>query len=350
MSDRLLYERDGLPIFQNRMYGTKSEAVDAPQGNIRLVEDLATGLVHNSAFEPDRVVYDEHYQNEQGLSKKFSDHLEEVAQIISAKLGHKDLIEVGCGKGHFVDLMTARGADITGFDPAYEGSNPAIRKVFFGAGDQMSGDGIILRHVLEHISDPVAFLREMALANGKRGRIYIEVPCFEWIAENRSWFDIFYEHVNYFRLGDFRRMFGNVIECGHLFGGQYIYVVAELSSIRTPVRDASDPADLPTDFAADLFDEGGKDLPSVIWGGASKGVIYSLSRARAGHPVDAVIDINPAKQGKYLAGTGLLVEAPGAVLERFPDGTHIAVMNSNYLTEIRQLAGDQFVCIGIDHV
>jgi hypothetical protein len=350
MNNRLLYERDGLPIFQNRMYETRAEALNAPQGTVRLVEDLATGLVHNIAFEPDRVVYDEHYQNEQSHSQKFSDHLEEVAGIVSANLGHKDIIEVGCGKGHFVDMMSARGADITGFDPAYEGSNPAIRKVAFGAGDQMSGEGIVLRHVLEHIANPVAFLRDIASANGNRGRIYIEVPCFQWIAENRSWFDVFYEHVNYFRLGDFRRMFGSVIESGHLFGGQYIYVVADLSSIRTPVRDPADPADLPPDFAAGLFNEAGNELPSIIWGGASKGVIYSLSRARAGHPVDAVIDINPAKQGKFLAGTGLLVEPPEAVLGRFPHGTQIAVMNNNYLTEIRQLAGDQFVCIGIDHV
>jgi hypothetical protein len=44
----------------------------------------------------------------------------------------------------------------------------------------------------------------------------------------QSWFDLFYEHVNYFRLDDLRRMFGTVHEAGHLFGGQYLYIVADL--------------------------------------------------------------------------------------------------------------------------
>ena len=101
----------------------------------------------------------------------------------------------------------------------------------------------LLRHVLEHIQDPVSFLAEIANAN-QGGQIYIEVPCFDWILEHKAWFDLFYEHVNYFRLDDLRRMFGTVHEAGHLFGGQYLYVVADLASLRDP-GDAGLPAPEP---------------------------------------------------------------------------------------------------------
>ena len=40
--------------------------------------------------------------------------------------------------------------------------------------------------------------------------------------------------MNYFRLSDFTRMFGNVIESGRLFGGQYLYVLADLATLRDP--------------------------------------------------------------------------------------------------------------------
>jgi len=256
-------------------------------------------------------------------------------------------VEVGCGKGHFLETLQARGFDITGFDPAYEGSNPRVRKEYFSEGVMSPGRGLILRHVLEHVPDPVDFLGKLARANGGAGRIYIEVPCFDWICQRRAWFDVFYEHVNYFRLTDFHRMFGRVVEAGRLFGGQYLYVVAELDSLRSPERDASDTVAFPSDFTATLSSfEGVRDC--AIWGGASKGVIFALLKERRGSPVRTVIDINPAKQGKFLPGTGLRVGSPAEEIERLSAGSPVFVMNSNYIEEIRAMSRGRFELIPID--
>jgi len=88
---------------------------------------------------------------------------------------------------------------------------------------------------------------------------------------------------------------------------------------------------------------------SAIWGGASKGVIFALLKARMGAPVTCIIDINPAKQGKYLPMTGLRVQSPEEALSSLPNGATIFVMNSNYLQEIKQMSGNAFNYIGIDH-
>jgi amino acid transporter len=81
-----------------------------------------------------------------------------------------------------------------------------------------SSKGIILRHVLEHIPNPFDFLCQLRRANGGGGLIYIEVPCFDWICKKKTWYDIFYEHVNYFRMQDFIKMFSRVILKKYLFG------------------------------------------------------------------------------------------------------------------------------------
>jgi SAM-dependent methyltransferase len=339
---RLLFSARDYPIFQNRMYDSAEAARTCRRGSIRLVEDLRTGLVRNAAFDPALMEYDAAYQNEQANSAMFARHLDRVADLVVTHMGHGPLIEVGCGKGGFLDLLRTRGVGITGFDPTYEGDDPTIRKTYFEPGLGLSADGLVLRHVLEHIEDPVAFLRQLARANGGGGLIYIEVPCFDWIARNRAWFDIFYEHVNYFRAGDFRRMFGRVLALEHSFNGQYLSVVADLSTLREPVRDPGDAPVLPADFAPRLSDAGPCD---VVWGGASKGVILSLLRERAGRPVASVIDINPGKQGRYLAGTGLRVEAPGDVLDRLGPDARILVMNPNYMDEIRAMSGDRFTYV-----
>jgi hypothetical protein len=336
---RTLYTAKDFPVFQNRMYDSSEEAATCPKGQIELVEDLRSGLVRNVAFDPSLLVYDTAYQNEQANSTAFKAHLGWVADLIIETMGTSRLIEVGCGKGTFLNLLAERGAEITGFDPAYEGEDRRIRQVAFDPRLGLKGKGLILRHVLEHIPDPVCFLQDLAAANGHQGLIYIEVPCFDWICRTRAWCDIFYEHVNYFRLSDFHRIFGNVVASGRCFGAQYLYVVGDLATVQRPAYAPEDKVVFPQDMTAALDPaELGQD--DVVWGGASKGVIYALLRARAGHPVRAVIDINPAKQGKYLAGTGLRVNAPEDILPNLPPEARIMIMNPNYSEEIRTMSGN----------
>jgi len=345
---RTLYEQRDFPIFQNRMYETAEAARECPRGDIRLVQDSATGLIFNAAFKPELMTYDAAYQNEQAHSPSFRTHLGAVAGIIEQTLGRQGLVEVGCGKAFFLEFLQARGFSITGFDPTYEGNNPAIGRHLFGTGVSVKARGIVLRHVLEHVQDPFAFLSGLCDAN-EGGLIYIEVPCLDWILRRRAWFDIFYEHVNYFRLSDFRRMFDRVVSSGRLFGGQYLYVVADLASLRAPVATSYDAVAFPTDFleaalaTADSSDGGAE----AVWGAASKGVIYALLRERCGNPIDILIDINPAKTGRFVPGTGLRVLSTAEGMSLLKPNATIHVMNSSYMEEIRQMTGGRFRLEGV---
>jgi hypothetical protein len=344
---------EGLPMLQNRVYATRDEALRTPVGDVVLVQDDATGLVRNAAFDPSRLVYDASYQNEQAHSAAFMRHLDDVLGIVDRHFAGCTLIEVGCGKGTFLKRLRAAGYAATGIDPAYDGDDPHVLKRAFEPGIALSADGIVLRHVLEHMQDPVAFLAGIAATNGGRGRIYIEVPCFDWIVEHRAWFDIFYEHVNYFRLGDFERMFARVHESGHVFGGQYLYVVAELASLRRQPALPFERARLPDDFDAGIehctrIAANEACMRPAIWGASSKGVIFAQRLARRGVAFEAMVDINPAKQGRYVPVTGLEVLSPQAASQRLAPGSAMFVMNSNYLDEIVEQSGNRFRYIEVD--
>jgi len=251
---------------------------------------------------------------------------------------HVPPLEVGCGKVSSVELLRSNGHDAIGVDPAYEGNQAYIHKRHFDASAGLHADAVVLRHVLEHIARPRDFLADIAAANGGRGRIYIEVPCLDWIIDNRAWFDIFYEHVNYFRLSDFSRMFGTVLEAGRIFGGQYLYVVAELASLGVAGdAQAPLPVALPGDFFRELDVYATRESNArkrIVWGAGAKGVMFAHHMAARGSRLDFAIDINPAKQGRFLAGSGLEVLSPELGLARLCAGDDVFVMNSNYAGEI----------------
>ena len=70
---------------------------------------------------------------------------------------------------------------------------------------------------------------------------------------------------------------------------------------------------------------------------------------REGIIFNTVIDINPAKQGKFLAATGLKVQSPDEALPTLASGADIWVMNSNYLDEIKKISGNTYNYICIDN-
>ena len=52
---RELYRVEGLPVLQNRVFENKEEAMNSPQGDVVLVEDLKRGLIFNRAFIPELI-------------------------------------------------------------------------------------------------------------------------------------------------------------------------------------------------------------------------------------------------------------------------------------------------------
>jgi hypothetical protein len=275
-----LYEQAQLPIFQNRMYEAEAEAKACPKGDMRLVEDQATGLVY-----------------------------------------------------------------ITGFDPTYEGSNPRVRRDYFAPGASIRAKGLILRHVLEHIRNPFDFLVQLKEANGG-GLIYIELPRFDWICEDRAWFDVFYEHVNYFRISDFHRMFGKVIDSGSIFGGQYLYVVGDLATLRTPKIDEADRVKFPTDFTDKITKREplGHGRVPFGWCVQRSHLLAPQSASRRAHRYG---DRHQSSQaGQVSSGDRVVGAFPraGAASQ-----STIYVMNSNYLDEIKAMSANAFEYVQVDH-
>ena len=190
---------------------------------------------------------------------------------------------------------------------------------------------------------------------GDRGEtiVFFEVPAVERVLHGGAFWDIYYEHCSYFSLGSLARVFRanrfDVVELCMDFDDQYLVIVVrpvdKVTKTSLPVEDdldriACDVARFQPTVRRRVdgwrsriarFRSKGKRL--AVWGSGSKCVSF-LSTVGAGEEIDVIVDINPYRQGKWLAGSGKQVVAPDTLRHVPPDV--VLVMNPIYCDEIQQ--------------
>lgn len=349
-----------MAVHQNLVYSTPESARSHNVGVLALTVCDSCGFVSNSAFDGFLLAYGEAYDNTQHLSKAFEEHLQARVDAVLASPGALGgmVVEVGCGKGDFLRRLVLGGAKRgLGYDPSYEGaeSEEAGRlrfiKRFFGPeeGRGESPQAVVSRHVIEHVPAPLRFLEAIraAMAEDGNARLFLETPCVDWIFEQGAYWDFFYEHCSYFTADALslvlRRAGFRPLAINKVFGGQYLWAEAELAQdpeASWPTGGAKSEAAF--DFArreAAWLETSGERLrleadrgAVVVWGAGAKGVTFATLVDPEATLIDAIVDVNPRKQGAFLPGTGHSILSPEALSVREPH--LIYVMNPNYLAEI----------------
>ncbi|MEJ8572492.1 class I SAM-dependent methyltransferase [Microbaculum marinum] len=353
-----------VPVHQNKLCRSRAEALHTPTGRLEMTGCRTCGFVWNDAFDPDLLVYDDTYENDQTCSPAFRGHFDGRAARVAEALGDLDgarVVEVGCGQGDFLARIADLGGDAivgaTGFDPAWrgdDGDGPGGTRIFRSyyepATAALAGgppDAIVARHTIEHVPDPVGFLKTLraAAGAGTPARIFLETPCVAWIVANDQIQDFFYEHCSIFTASSLARAlreagFGPA-RATHVFDGQYLWAEGGFGE-----DDPSGPEIPDFDRWADekrryvdrwraVIAAAEAEGPVYLWGGGSKGVTFTLLIDPDGAHLSGAVDINPKKQGGYLPVTGLPILAPEALPER---GATVIVMNPAYRGEIEAQA------------
>jgi SAM-dependent methyltransferase len=358
--------RARVPIHQNLVYRSGREAAEAPRADLDIGICRRCGFTFNRAFDPSLVLYGQAYDNTQTCSPSFAAYVGELVDhlVVDRNVRNADVIEVGCGKGHFIKaLVNHPSANIRGigFDPSYEGplddadGRLRFERRFYGPDcADVPADVVVCRHVIEHVQHPRPFLDSIrqALAQRPAAKVFFETPCVEWILRGQVIWDFFYEHCSLFSTSSLTHLFERagfaVTTVKHTFGGQYLWLearVAERSAVgRTGVSAAESAEDLvrlAASFAREeqrLTSEWLARLASrrqngkvAIWGAGAKGVTFANIVDPKREVIDCVVDVNPNKQGGFIPGSAHPIVAPADLARR---GVAAAMlMNPNYREE-----------------
>lgn len=334
----ILYKQQEVPLFQNKVYTTQEKAKNAKKIGVKLAQCKDTGFVFSAGFDIEKLEYDEDYQNEQSNSSYFQDHLNKVIQLLEDRnLLEGKILEIGCGKGYFMDMLLEKGKDIIGIDPTYEGDSDKVIKEYYSEKHAyLSANLIVLRHTLEHIPLPFDFIKMIAKANNYKGKIYFEIPTFDWIVKHNAVEDIFYEHCNYFTPQTVRLMF-HECEVNYVFNNQYIGVIADLGQVKESIEKEEniENHELKFEEKIDNYKNLLEKLDNVaIWGAGAKGSTFLNLIDPKMEKIKYVIDINPKKQNKFIGGTGHPIFGKEQLTKDHVN--HLIIMNINYQEEISE--------------
>jgi SAM-dependent methyltransferase len=329
--------------------------------------------VFNGLFDPAKIDYVGDYENALHYSPRFQRFSDNLATrlIETYQLRKSTIVEIGCGTGEFLATLCRIGDNEGyGFDPGYSamlansasGGLTIIANEYSEEYADIDPAFVICRHVLEHVADPVAFLTRLCtlLTSHREVPVYFEVPSMDYSLREAGIWDVIYEHFSYFTSDSLATAFSSagfsVINIQHCFGDQFIGIEAIARKNPADIRRASagemrslaglaeqygklyaDKVRHWSEWLHALGERGGK---AVIWGAGSKGVTF-LNIADRDRTIQYAVDLNLAKQGRFVAGTGQEIVAPD-YLEHLRPG-YVLVTNPLYLGEIRQMLADRDV-------
>jgi hypothetical protein len=348
-----------VPVLSTEFHPTADSARTAPTGDLALALCRRCALVWNTAFDPSLVEYTSEYENSQLFSPAFREYATDLADHLAERytLEGRTVVEIGSGKGEFLAMLCERaGCRGFGFDPTFDGeveesgASLSIITRYYDADTAAGIDAslVFARHVLEHLPAPVSFLRSVREASPSTAAVYYEVPNAEHVFSSAGMWDLIYQHVGYFSAPTLdlalRRSGYGVTDLRSVFHGQFLAVegVPDAAAAQLPDADAVARVCAAVDGFAAQFRErldgwrqrlGAADRGSVVlWGAGAKGVAF-LNLLNADGAIHHVIDINPRKSGRFVPGTGHVVEPPDLLRRSDPDT--VLILNRAYEDEIR---------------
>lgn len=336
-------------------------------------------LAQTEDFSQANELFDADYAYFSGFSTSWLAHSERYVADMTARFGlgpDSHVVEVAANDGYLLQYVQARGIPCTGVEPtastaaAARGKGIAIVQDFFGvrlAGELVTqckqADLTVANNVLAHVPDINDFVAGFTQLLKPHGVATFEFPhLMRLIGENQ--FDtIYHEHFSYLSLTAVERIFAtnglsvfDVEELPTHGGSLRVYAQRNETGqqsrtartdellereVQTGMREADyyagfqDKANqVKNDFLTFLLDAKRQGKHVAAYGAAAKGNTLINYAGIRPDLITFVVDRNPAKQGKYMPGSRILIVEEARLQADKPD--FVIILPWNLKHEVMQ--------------
>ena len=287
--------------------------------------------VWNRSFSYQRVPYRDNPNRMYNTGAIWKGHLAESSEVLVRRMPpDPTMVEIGCGEGHFLRaLAEACGGQgrILGFDPsthAETGHGVEFHPRLFDPLTDVAGfapDAIVIRHVLEHLTDPASLVEQLAWGASQLEKpvwLFVESPCIDRVFRTGRLADFYFEHVSHFTTDSFRTLLaraGDIFELAHGYDGEVIYALVRLG-VPAAALDRARAADAfraaseasRRHIRAQLDALATEGARVAIWGGTGKGAAFMQQFGVDADSFPLVVDSDAGKAGSYVPELGQLIQ------------------------------------------
>lgn len=370
----LILEIENAPESCQRLYRSLEEASHEKARHLKFVLCNQCFTVQNKnyfevASQPHKSHYDENYycsftQNSSQAQKYQKKIANKINNILS--LENKKVLEIGCGDAFFLNCLASFCCQPVGFEPSstyqFARKYPHIElynKFFEPEKSQNKWNHIdlfILRHVLEHLKQPINFLKIINDNNTNRKQsryFYIEVPNLEVLLDENLYFDFYYEHIFYFSLPGLLRVLSlsRWTPFKRLTNkkSEFLGIIARNTPETMPISDiqvesSSENIRLKALTFKQHFLDWNKKLNNLlsnlcaekqkiaVWGTGSRGVAMITSLQYENFKIQYVVDSDSNKHSLYVPGILSKISSPERLKQEPVD--YLIITSYTYFDEI----------------
>jgi SAM-dependent methyltransferase len=282
---------------------------------------------------------------QQAKTKQFAEFLEKHG------LHGKKLLEVGCGRGEFLSLLSPFDVQASGLEFS-ETAVAECRKhdlhVSQGYPDQALGrladgpfDAFFLLMFLEHMPEPNLALRAIAENLADHAVGLVEVPNFDMVLKKRLFSEFIGDHLFYFTKDTLQSTLQingfDVIACDELRDDYVLSATVRKRGGLDISHFHGDQERIRTELGAylDRFPE--KQV--AVWG-AGHQALAIIAMTGTAHRIRYVLDSAPFKQGRYTPATHIPIVPPDRL--RSDPVEAVIIMAASYSDEVAGIIRQQF--------
>lgn len=334
---------------------TEEEAKAAAHYKMDMHQCANCGHVFNTAFNIEDVAYVKSSNLMYNLGRTWNEYQNELVTewIEKYEIYQRCVVEIGSGQGLFLRRFLQGKNRCIGFEPgqdakAYQNSDIEIVQDYF-SGETLAtldADILICRHVIEHMSEPLDFLQEIAIASqiyNKNILFFAEVPLINKALSQIRTSDFLYEHVSHFSFESFGKLFElagfEILEHKARYENEVVTIVAKPKKNNTLASYQKNHLNFKLGIeeqkrevwrTLQTWQE--NNIKYAVWAGTGKGAAFLNMFELDERWVNLVVDSDLRKANHYVPGTAQKIISPEELKSHSVE--HILILSNWHARDI----------------